>query len=1482
MIAQRILLGISSISLVLILSLTSSSVDWRPDYRPPALAIKDARIQVKPGQTIENGTIIVRRGIVESVGAADKAKIPADALIVEGKGLTVYPGWIDAYTLNGLGAGVRSKTGSGRNLPTSEFASPFTPPDDRIGITPEFAVADSLSLGDPAAEARRKLGFTSQIVAPGGAILTGQGALAATTGQPRREVVIVPRVGLHINLRAPFEPNPASEGAPVSPSGRFRGGPQNQMQQPSGYPSALMGVVAHLRQQVLDAKHHQDLLKNAKAEGQSRVASDPSLETILEAIDGKLPVWWQAETLDEIHRALDLSKEFGFKPVIVGGREAFKAVDRLKSEQVPVILRLNHPAKPKVPTQEEFAKKSAADRVEPLRVQQDHLDRWKKRVGTAGVLNKSGIRIAFSTDGLQRADLFLEKIRDLIAEGLPEAAAAEILSAGGASMAHAENRLGTLEPGKYGHLVALTGGLNDSKSKVRLVAADGFLFDMDAPTVLPKEPESPSGGGSGRGPGSRDQAKSSAKEAEKKSESTKTDEGSKLANKPETKAAAKPKDAASKSPETKSAGLKPDADKAKSKGSEAKPLTAKTAEKPFVDTLTELESDRAASLKTGGNVFIRNATVITLGKPGTLPKASILVRQGKILEIGIDLKKPDGVAEISAEGLFVIPGMIDTHSHMAIQGGVNEATLSIVPEVRVNDVVDGDDPTIYRALAGGTTSARLLHGSANTIGGQDVVIKLRPGQAGRDLILRDSRRPQGVKFALGENVTRRVGRFPVTRMGVEATIERAFQDGAAYSRLWSDWKQANAKDPAKAGPSPRRDLRLEALASIVNGEMKIHSHCYRADEILMLLRTAERHNIKVQSLQHVLEGYKVAAEIAAHGASASTFSDWWAYKIEAFDAVPANAAILTEAGANAVIKSDDPELVRHLNLEAAKSVKYGGMAEEKALAMVTINAARELGLDHRLGTIEVGKDADLAIFDAHPLDTLSQCRLTLVNGEIQFQSDRNLADALKPKKLGSLARRIKKSPQMEAHFKEDVDHRKVRAFVGGRVHTVDGPTISGGVVIVNGNTIQAVGGPETKVPNGAEVFDLKGFDLWPGMIDSGSKVGLFEVGSLRETQDVSDSATFQPELTTSSALNAASELIPVTRANGVLSVLAQPAGGLISGQSSVANLDGWIASQMVIKDKVALHVQIPSFIPPREPSIRAVGRTLSGCACEEMATSQDHSHEAMADEPSPGGPGDAERNQARTRRRQRLEELADQFKMAIRYQEAKSMAQADRREFKTDPRMESLMPYAKGEKPVIFEANHRSEILDALQLTKALNLKAIISGGHEAWKVATELKSANVPVLIGGVLKLPTESFDPYDSSYTNALKLHSQGVKFAIQSGGGGPDEATAARNLPFEAGTAAAFGLPEEIALRSVTLSPAEILGIADQIGSITPGKKANLVVSRGSILQATTVVELLIIDGRVMKPESRHTKLAEKYRERLKQVRAGLAPLGVGAKK
>jgi imidazolonepropionase-like amidohydrolase len=738
------------------------------------------------------------------------------------------------------------------------------------------------------------------------------------------------------------------------------------------------------------------------------------------------------------------------------------------------------------------------------------------------------------------------------------------------------------------------------------------------------------------------------------------------------------------------------------------------------------------------------------------------------------------------------------------------------------------------------------------------VIKLRYGKPGRDLIIREG--PQGVKFALGENVTRSRGRFPNTRMGVESVIERAFDEARSYRATWDDYRKAEkTKDAARLGPPPRVDLRLEALAGILDGSIKIHSHCYRSDEILMLLRTAQKYGVRVQSLQHVLEGYKVAAEIAAHGASASTFSDWWAYKIEAYDAIPHNAALLTEAGASVCIKSDDAELMRHLNLEAAKMVKYGAVSESQALAMITMNPARELGLDGRLGSIEVGKDADIAIFNGHPFDAFSRCELALIDGEVYFQRHEpgggfgvrpgeHVAMPAAPESLRNRTIEIAAQP------------KNLFALIGANLHPVSSPEIKGGTLIIAAGKIAAIGPAGTPIPPEAQTVEMSGLDIWPGMVDAGSTVGLFEIGSLAETQDSADAAQFQPELRTSTALHPDSEHIPVTRANGILTSFVEPSGGTISGQGCLIDLNGWVPRELVIADQVALGVTIPTYIP-RTPESRRPGLGL--------------------ERPGQGqGQGGAQgANAARERRKERLEKIKELFQKAIAYDTVIARAR-DRGDVPPAPdaRLEALAPYARGQKPVIFHAEQQVEILDALDLIRDLKLKGVISGASEAWKVADALKQAKVPVLVGGTLKLPRHEYDPYDAEYANPAKLNAAGVTVAIHSKEGSSSNETAARNLPFEAATAIAFGLPEEIAVKAVTLTPAQVLGVADQVGSLDTGKRANLVVTAGHILQPTTPVLALFIDGEPLRPESRHTRLYAKYRHRLDEVRAGRARLGI----
>lgn len=403
-------------------------------------------------------------------------------------------------------------------------------------------------------------------------------------------------------------------------------------------------------------------------------------------------------------------------------------------------------------------------------------------------------------------------------------------------------------------------------------------------------------------------------------------------------------------------------------------------------------------------VLFKNATVWTGGPRGKLAAASVLVEHGKIAgvyaedEAVKELQDPS-VVVVDCAGKHLTAGIIDCHSHIATDGGVNEASQSVTCEVRIGDFVDPEDVNIYRQLAGGVTTANILHGSANTIGGQNQVIKLRWGASGAAMKLAGA--PPGVKFALGENVKQSnwsgggagggVGsRYPQSRMGVDQVVRDSFKAARDYRRAWDQFESGNKRGGGAGGIPPRVDLELEALWEIVSGKRLIHCHSYRQDEILALIRTCEEFGVKVATFQHVLEGYKVADAIARHGAGGSTFSDWWAYKFEVYDAIPYNGALMHGAGVAVSFNSDDAELARRLNLEAAKAVKYGGVSEEEALKFVTLNPAKQLRIDDKVGSIEPGKDADLVVWSGPPLSSFSRCEQTWVDGRRYFDRGEDL------------------------------------------------------------------------------------------------------------------------------------------------------------------------------------------------------------------------------------------------------------------------------------------------------------------------------------------------------------------------------------------------------------------------------------------------------------------------------------------------------------
>lgn len=830
----------------------------------------------------------------------------------------------------------------------------------------------------------------------------------------------------------------------------------------------------------------------------------------------------------------------------------------------------------------------------------------------------------------------------------------------------------------------------------------------------------------------------------------------------------------------------------------------------------ETDASRKPTLVTGGTCVIRN--VVVHSAVGPAATGDVLVRDGKIAAVG-RVADAGGALEIDGRGLHLAPGAIDCHSHMAIHGGINEGSESITVDCDISDSVDPDDVAIFRALAGGTTTARLLHGSANTIGGRHEVIKLKVGRTEDELRFAGAR--EGVKFALGENpkrsnAGRRTDRFPATRMGVEAVFQRAFERAREYQAEWSAYRAAveRGDDP----PPPRRDIRLDGLAGILDGSIDVHSHCYRADEILMLLRTAERYGFQVKTLQHVLEGYKVAWEIAQHGAGPSTFSDWWAYKVEAYDAIPHNGALLDEAGAVTSFNSDSDELVRHLYLEAAKGVRYGGMDPVRALRLVTLNPAIQLGIEARVGSIEVGKDADLVLMSADPLSTAARVEWTMVDGEIEFQR----IDA-----FGLDAAPASPSEPSPARVSPREPGRRggAVALVGGTLHPIDGPSIERGTLVLRDGYIEALGA-NLPIPADARVIDVAGKHVWPGMLALGTNIGLAEIGAVRSTVDTDEIGGNQPDVRAAASLNADSAHIAVTRANGVTRAQAVPSGGgPLRGQSCVLRLTGETWEELLTLDRDMLHVSFPR-----------------------------RANDAKEDE--------------RKKPSKEVEALAKLFEEARQYR--RLVDEAGQRGVSGpafDPRLDALAPFALGEARVALHATNAQTILDALRFVEEQKvLDAVLYGLDEGWMVADRLAASKLLCVVGGVLRLPRSRFEPYDAPYATAAVLRRAGARVAISSG---DDENP--RNLAFHAAMAACFGLPADEARRAITLHAAEAAGLDDRLGSLTPGKIADVVVSEGDLLEITAPVTHVFIDGVQQSLDNRQTELYERYRARLKRLQA-----------
>jgi imidazolonepropionase-like amidohydrolase len=847
-----------------------------------------------------------------------------------------------------------------------------------------------------------------------------------------------------------------------------------------------------------------------------------------------------------------------------------------------------------------------------------------------------------------------------------------------------------------------------------------------------------------------------------------------------------------------------------------------------------------------GSLVIRNLDELWTGTGEVLRDVSIAVRDGRIVAIGANVPNLPNATVIEGRGFTAMPGIVDEHSHIAMGSGSNEGTAPVVPEVRVIDSLDPSDFGIYQALSGGVTTAQILHGSSNPIGGQSATIKTRWGMDDANTLL-IGEAPRMVKFALGENVTQKnrsspTERFPASRAGVEAVYDQAFTAAREYQAAW----EAHRRNPRAATVPPRRDLRLEALADIMNGRIRVHAHSYRSDEILMLMRVAERYGFRIDAFTHVLEGYRVADELRRHGAGASTFSDWWMYKLEAFDATPYNMAIMHEKGVLTSLNSDIPWLQASLLYEMQKPVKYGGVSKQDAMKMVTLNSAKQLRLDDLVGSLEVGKHGDIVLLNGDPFNSFTRVEKTIIEGVVYY--DRTDEEA----KRGEPVRRIAAAPGVEpalaqrpevldlplvrdvpsvpaAHKLTDpVDASPVVAIIGATVHPVSRAPIQNGVVLIRDGTIAAVGtASEVQVPAGARRVDATGKHVYPGMMDPLTSVGMIDIESISSARDDREVGAFNPHVRALYGINPYSEGINVGRANGITSILTAPAAGVIRGTASVVGLKGDTPELMAIAPQNALIVNFPS---PR------------GEVWEEPKLDGDN-----------------------------LIKLLDLFRRAELYARQPSALRDPTAhwEINTQPSdrvlLESMVPAITGRTPTIFLAQNERDLKTLFMFLDTFpSVRAIVGGGAQAYHVAEELARRNIPVIVGSNFQPNGFRDDPVTAAWRNAEILRRAGVKVSFTTSFS-PEGASELRNLPYAAAKAVAYGMPRDEAYRAVSLNAAEILGLGDVMGSLDAGKRADLIVTNGDPLQILAQVERMWIGGEEVPLVSKHTRLYEQFRGR-----------------
>ncbi len=921
------------------------------DQRNGTYAFINATIVKDAATRIVNATLLIKDGRIVAVGTS--VSIPADALVIDCKGKFIYPSFIDVYADYGMPALQRAQGGFNFNAPAQLTSNQKGAFGWNQAIRTDVNAAHLFVTDDGKGKTLRESGFGSVLSHQRDGIARGTGVFVSLANEKENKVVLKEKASAHYS---------------------FSKGLSSQT-----YPSSVMGSISLLRQTYLDAAWYKN---NPKAEG----------------VNLTLKYWNEAQNLPQFFEANDkwtvlrgdrIGDEFGVQYVMKAGGNEYQRINEIKNTNAWFILPLNYPAAMDIEDPHDARFVSLTD-----------MKHWEMAPANAAMFEKNGINFCITTSDLRDVKQFLANLRKAIQYGLSENKALEALTKNPATVLGVYDMVGSIDAGKIANFIITSGPVFAEKTVIYQNWIQGEKYAVKEELWIDARGSynlmvNSQGGIKNYTIDVKNNSTANVIGKDTVTGRFSFDGKQVKLNFPEAKGSRNNLRLSGIANDKTWSGIGDDANGNRftwvatfAKETDIKVDSIKQTMIPKMGKLTyPFNGYGFEEMPKQETILIKNATVWTNEKEGILLNSDVLIKNGKIAAIGKNLSEA-GARVIDGTGKHLTAGIIDEHSHIAASS-INEGGQSVTSEVRISDNLNPDDINIYRQLSGGVTSSHILHGSANTIGGQTQLIKLRWGA--NDDGLKFQNWPGFIKFALGENVKRsgstQNNRFPDSRMGVSQVLIDAFTRAKDYEAGWKKFETEKLKKPKAV--APRKDLELDALVEIINKKRFITCHSYVQSEITDMIRVADRFGFTLNTFTHILEGYKVADKMKQHGASASTFSDWWNYKMEVLDAIPFNANIMQKVGVNVAINSDDAEMARHLNHEAGKSIKYGGMSEEEALKMVTLNPAKMLHVDDKVGSIKIGKDADVVLWNENPLSIYSKALTTIVDGIVYYDRQKD-------------------------------------------------------------------------------------------------------------------------------------------------------------------------------------------------------------------------------------------------------------------------------------------------------------------------------------------------------------------------------------------------------------------------------------------------------------------------------------------------------------